>query len=309
MNPTTADNAWPDIAVTDWAPTKRSLHLYAQMLGKLRVQLSPPEPNWMFTGLHLTAHGFTTTAMPWEQTSVDATLDVFRSELILRRSTGDERRIPLLPPRTIAQTYRDLQTALAELGVGCTLSTVPQEMSDTTPLDQDTRPVSYDPAAVQRWFQAATATADAFERWRSHFFGRSGVRLWWGAFDLALTLFNGRHVAPPTDRGYLYKYDMDTGLMSCGLYLGDERTPPFYFGYIAPEPAGAEHFAMPAGVSWSTTLHEWVLPYDTVRSAPSPGDAIRTFLDALYARCISDAGWDREALSYVAPPTPGARHG
>ncbi len=128
-----------------WAPTKRSLHLYAQMLGKLRVELSPRQPNWMFTLLHLDARGITTGAMPYDGTSVEGLLDAFSSEIIVRRSTGDERRIALIPPRTVADVYAALLTALADLGVACRLWPIPQEIPDTTPFDEDTRPAAYDP--------------------------------------------------------------------------------------------------------------------------------------------------------------------
>jgi hypothetical protein len=294
---------WPDIDVAGWAPTKRSLHLYAQMLGKLRLVLSPPQPNWMFTRLHLTARGLTTGAMPWNDTCVEGQLDVFSSELIVRRSTGAESRVGLVPARPVAEVYAALLAALTEVGVVCSISCVPQELPDTTPFDRDTRSAEYDPAAVRRWFAAATTTAGVFDRWRAHFFGRSGIQVWWGAFDLAMILFNGRHVPPPTDRGYLMKYDLDAELMNCGLYLGDERTPAFFYGYIFPQPPSAEAFAMaPAAVTWSTALNEWILPYDAVRASAAPEVAITAFLDSLYARCVGEGGWDRERLSYVAPP-------
>ena len=225
----------------------------------------------------------------------------------MRRSTGEERHIPLVPARTVANVYVALRNALDELGVTCAISDVPQEIPDTTPFSQDTRPAAYDPAAVQRWFRAATATASVFDEWRGFFFGRSGIQVWWGAFDIALLLFNGRHVTAPSDRGYLMKYDLDAEMMNCGLFLGDEKTAPFFYGYIYPQPAGAEGFALaPAGVAWSKEISEWLLPYDAVRSSPSPADTLRAFLDSLYEHCIADAGWDRKALSYAAPPLRAA---
>lgn len=305
MSATNDAAAWPAIDVSGWAPTKRSLHLYSQMLGKLRVALSPPQPNWMHTALALDARGFTTGAMPCYDTSVEGVLDVFSSELIVRHSTGDERRIALVPARTVADVYAALQDALVALGIDCAISPIPQEVPDTTPLHEDTH-AAYDPAAVQRWFGVATASANVFDRWRSRFFGRSGIPLWWGAFDLAVILFNGRHVPAPTDRGYLFKYDLDAELMNCGLYFGDEKTPPFFYGYVYPQPAGAEDAAMPTGVTWSATLEEWVLPYELVRTAAAPGEMISSFLDALYELCVTRCGWDRAALSYHAPHSAAA---
>ncbi len=158
---------------------------------------------------------------------------------------------------------------------------------------------------MRRWFRAATATAGVFDEWRAHFFGRTGIQVWWGALDVSLLLFSGKHVAPPTDRGYIMKYDLDAEMMAAGLYYGDETTAPFFYGYIVPQPPGAETLPIaPAGASWSDAIKEWVLPYDAVRNAADPAAELRAFLDAIYAQCVSAAGWDRAALSYAAPKLP-----
>jgi Family of unknown function (DUF5996) len=293
---------WPDLNIAAWAPAKKSLHLYTQMLGKLRVALSPAQPNWMFTALFLDARGVTTGPLPWRERSVQASLDVFSSELIVELSNGTSQRIALVPARTIADVYAGFLAALEALGVEVTLSPIPQELADVTPLDTDRRPAAYEAAAAQRWFNAATATAGTFDAWRSHFFGRSGIQLWWGAFDLALLLFNGKRVPPPTDRGYLLRYDLDAEMMNVGLYLGDDKTAPFFYGYIYPQPDNAAGLRIaPAGASWSDQIKEWVLPYDDVRKAPDPNQALRAFLDSIYALCTTAGGWDRAALSYDAP--------
>jgi hypothetical protein len=293
---------WPDIDVAGWAATKRSLHLYTQMLGKIRVALSPVQPNWMFTPLLFTAHGLTTGAIPCNGIAVEALLDVFTSEMIVRVSTGAQRRIALVPARSVAEVYRSLHEALEELDVPCVISGIPQEMTDTTPLSEDTRPAGYEPQEVMRWFSAAISAAGVFEEWRSHFFGRSGIQLWWGAFDVALILFSGKHVTPPTDRGYLMKYDLDAELMNVGLYFGDEKTKPFFYGYIFPQPADVPTTTIvPAAASWSTTFKEWVLPYDAVRSAGDPDAMVRSFLDAVYELCFTKAGWNQRDFSYDAP--------
>jgi hypothetical protein len=299
---------WPELDVRSWAPTKKSLHLYTQMLGKLRVALSPSQPNWLFTALLLTARGITTGPMPWHNRSVQASLDVFSSELKLELSDGQVRRIALVPARTVAEVYAELLAALRALGIDVTLSPIPQEVPDVTPFDTDRRPADYEPASVERWFRAATATAGIFEDWRSHFFGRSGIQLWWGALDVALLLFNGKHVAPPADRGYLMRYDLDAEMMNAGFYPGDDATAPFFYGYIFPQPAGAAQLPIaPATASWSDAIKEWVLPYDAVRTAADPTATLRAFLDALYAACGSAAGWDRAALSYAAPKRASRR--
>jgi hypothetical protein len=302
QNTKTKGDLWPDIDVSGWAPTKKSLHLYTQMLGKIRVALSPAQPNWMFTPLLFTAHGLTTGAIPCNGVAVEALLDIFTSEIVVRTSTGRQRRIALSPPRSVAEVYHALHDALEDLDVPCAISRIPQEMPDTTPLPEDTRSAGYEPQAVMRWFSAATSAACVFENWRSHFFGRSGIQLWWGAFDVALILFSGKHVAPPTDRGYLMKYDLDAQLMNVGLYFGDEKTKPFFYGYIFPQPADAPATTIaPAASSWSTVFKEWVLPYDVVRDADDPETMVGSFLDAIYELCFTKAGWNRSDFSYEAP--------
>jgi hypothetical protein len=272
------------------------------MLGKMRVSLSPSQPNWMFTPLYLFARGLTTGLIPWSESAIEATLDVFDSKITISRSEGGSETVPLLPARPVAEVYADLSSALRRLQVACYISPVPQEIPDTMPLDEDRRASEYDPAAVVRWFRAAIATTTLFESWRAHFFGRSGIQVWWGALDVALILFNGKHVTPPDDRGYLMKYDLDAELMNVGLYLGDEHNAPFFYGYIYPQPERAEHLPIhPVQASWSAQLHEWMLPYDDVRSAVDPAAAIRTFIDSIYEQCFAAAGWDRNALTYDAP--------
>lgn len=292
---------WPDIHLATWAGTKRSLHLYSQMLGKMRVALSPTEPNWMFTRLYLTARGFTTGFIPFGRGSFAAALDVFDSTIVIERSDGEKRVIALLPARTIAEIFAEVTSALHELRLACYISPIPQETPDTTPFDKDDRPSEYEPAAAQRWLRATTATATVFDAWRAHFFGRAGLQLWWGAFDLGLMLFSGRRVPPPTDRGYLLKYDLDAELMNIGLYFGDEKNPPFFYGYIYPEPPDAASLRVASPASWSTQLREWTMSYDDVRALDEPEIAINAFIDSIYDLCFTAAGWSRDACSYDAP--------
>jgi hypothetical protein len=301
QNVTDDSAAWAALDVSEWSGTKRSIHLYAQMLGKIRLALSPPQPNWMFTALYLSARGLTTGFIPYGLTSFEVTLDVFESSIAVARSNGESISVNLLPVRTVAEIYADLSAALGGLGIPCVISPIPQEIPDTTPLDEDRRPSAYDPAAVLRWFRAATATATVFESWRARFFGRSGIQVWWGAFDVALMLFSGKRTTPPTDRGYLMKYDLDAELMNVGLYLGDERNPPFFYGYIFPQPAGVEKLSIPPQASWSPQLGEWVLPYEGVRASNDPVATLQAFIDSIYAMCFSAAGWDPGAYTYDAP--------
>jgi hypothetical protein len=295
---------WPELAFPSWAPTKKTLHLCTQLLGKLRLALSPEQPNWMHTALPLTSRGCTTGPIPWGDAAIEAQLDVHASALRLLHSDGRERAIALGPERTIADVYAAFGAALAELGVTVTITTAPQEtLAAEPPFDRDRRPAPYDPADAQRWFAVVTAAGGTFERWRAHFFGRSAIQLWWGAFDLALLLFSGKHVPAPLDRGYLMKYDLDAEMLNVGFYPGDDAAPTAtFYGYVYPEPPGCAAAAMPPGVTWSEAMHEWFLPYETVRAAADPGAALTAFCDALYAVATGAGGWDRAGHTYVHPP-------
>lgn len=292
---------WPDLHIAGWSGTKRSLHLYSQMLGKMRVALSPTQPNWMHTALYLNARGITTGFIPHAHSSFEAELDVFDSTITIAHSNGEKRTVNLVPAQTIAEIYGRLNRALEELTIGCSISPIPQELPDTTPFNEDRRPSEYDPAAVQRWFAVMTNVATIFEGWRSQFFGRTGIQLWWGAFDLAVMLFSGRKVTAPTDRGYLMKYDLDAELMNVGLYLGDASVAPFFYGYIYPEPPNAPGLTIAAPASWSSDLHEWVLPYEALRSQNDPAKAICAFIDSIYNQCFEVCGWTRDHHVYDAP--------
>jgi len=296
---------WPDIDVSKWAETKRGLHLYAQMLGKVKLVLAPLRPNWIFAALYLTPRGITTGTIPWRGSSLDIELDVFKGRIVVSRSNGVCAVVPLLPVRTVAEVYHDLTKALEKIGVPCTITPIPQEVPDTTPLPEDQTPCPYDADAAVRWFHAATVAWDVFDEWRSGFFGRAGLQLWWGAFDLSLMLFSGRKVQAPTDRGYLMKYDLDAELLNVGLYFGDQQNAPFFYGYIHPEPKGSESLQVaPEQASWSTTFREWVLPYDIVRASPAPAATLTAFLDSIYDVCVTNAGWNRDDYTYVAPKPP-----
>ena len=304
---TTAE-AWPALDVGAWAPTKKSIHLYSQLLGKLRLALAPHQPNFVFTSLALTPRGFTTGTIPYGVRSLEASLDLFASELIVASSGGRVHRISVAEPCTVARVFDELHIALGALGVAVKLSPIPQEIADLTPLDTDDRPAVFVPADAQRWLAVMSATNAVFDRWRAHFFGRASIQLWWGAFDYALLLFNGKHVEAPSNRGYLLKYDLDAEMLNVGFYPGDDTSEPYYYGYVYPQPAGCPTMEIaPAAATWSDKLSEWVLPYAAVREVTDPEAALTAFLDAIYSVTCGAGGWDRAAFTYARPPLRRAR--
>lgn len=278
------------------------------MLGKVRLALAPHQPNFLFTALYMTPRGFTTGAIPVGLRLIEVRLDVFEPQISVSTSEGGRREISFSQLPSIAATYESLKDALKAVDVDVTLSPKPQEISDHTPLDSDERRPLWVHDDARAWLDVMSATQSVFDRWRAHFFGRTGIQLWWGALDLALLLFSGKHVPPPLDRGYLFKYDLDAEMMNAGFYPGDEANEPFYYGYIYPEPERCSEISIAAeGVRWSDQLREWILPYDLVRRSPDPETLLRSFLDGIYNVCGDAARWERGAYAYVPPPLRHAR--
>lgn len=300
-------NDWPPLDPSRWASTKRTLHSIAQMLGKVRLALAPSQPNFLFTALYLTPRGFTTGPIPVDLRLIELRVDVLQPCVSVASSDGRQSEIPFAQLPDVAAIYAALLRTLAELDVNVTLSPIPQEVPDTTPFDRDDRAPAYRAGDARAWLTLLSSTQSVFERWRAPFFGRSSIVLWWGAFDFAATLFSGKHAPPPTNRGYLFKYDLDAELLSAGFYPGDEANPPFYYGYVYPEPAGCSAIDVGGGASWSEHFKEWILPYDTVRAAASPQALLLSFLNGLYDAACDAAGWSRDANAYVPPPLRSGR--
>lgn len=301
------ETAWPALDLAQWAPTKRTLHLIAQMLGKVRLALAPRQPNFIFTALYVTPRGFTTSPIPVGLQLVELRLDIFERRIEVCASDGGRRDVPFADLPSIAAVYAALLEALHALDVEVEVRPVPQEVPDTTPLDRDQRLPEFVIDDARRWLSVMSGTQAVFDRWRAHFFGRTGIQLWWGAFDLALLLFTGKHVPAPLHRGYLIKYDLDAEMMNAGFYPGDDANPAFYYGYIYPEPPECAQRRVTDAVIWSETFREWIIPYDVVRSAQQPEELLRAFLDGVYNICGDAANWDRTAHAYVPPPLRHAR--
>jgi hypothetical protein len=294
-------NAWPALEYARWAPTKRTLQLIAQMLGKVRLELAPFQPNFIFTALYITPRGFTTSPIPVGLRLIELEVDVFQALIVVRASDGRRREIAFTHLPAIAAIYAELVAVLKALDVDVTMiSPIPQEIADHTPLDRDERSPAWVSHDAQAWLSVMCATQAVFDRWRERFFGRTGIQLWWGAFDLALLLFSGKQVPPPLNRGYLLKYDLDAEMMNAGFYPGDDANDAFYYAYIYPAPTNCDQLTPTTGVTWSTKFGEWVLPYDTLRSSADPEALLRALLDGVYDIC--GAGWDRAAHTYAPPP-------
>src|SRR5438067_4300953 len=216
--------AWHKLPYADWAPTKKTLQMVAQMVAKVRLALAPPLPEWLHDCLYLDPRGFTTGPIPFGSQALAMRIDVFDAEVWIDVSDGRRAKVSLGPNRTVADIWADFRAALGSLEVGVDIWEKPQEIDDTTPFSQNTHDRTFDPEQAQRFHRIISAVNGAFEEFRSPFFGRTGVQFWWGGFDYSVLLFTGRHVPPPQDRGYILRYDLDSEHLNAGFWPGDDPT-------------------------------------------------------------------------------------
>lgn len=295
---------WPALPYEEWAPTKKTLHMVTQMLGKAKLALSPPQPQWLHARLFLDARGFTTGPMPYRSMVISMGIDVFQSALWIASSDGGRASVALGPERTVAAIWTDFGSALAGLGLELDLWQKPQELADVTPFSENTRDHTFVPEHAQRFHRILCSINAVFEEFRSGFFGRSGVQFWWGSFDLAVLLFNGRATSAPADSGYIMRYDLDAEHLNAGFWAGDESaTEPGLYAYVVPRPPGCEAAAFePHYAGWVEAMGEWLMPYEAVRTCADPRQAILDFLGAAYRVATTLGGWDAASHEYIRPP-------
>ena len=225
---------WPSLDYAEWAPTKKTLQMVTQMLGKARLALSPTQPEWLHAALYLDARGFTTGALPFDGRLISMGVDVFDGVLWVDSSDGRTARIALADS-CVADIWAGFSAALIELGVDTSVWDKPQEVTDTTRFGENTHDCTFVPEHAQRFHTVLSLVQGVFEEFRSGFFGRTGVQFWWGAFDLGVLLFNGEHAEPPDDRGYIMRYDLDAEHLNCGFWPGDDSSPsPVFYAYLYP---------------------------------------------------------------------------
>jgi hypothetical protein len=300
--------AWPALPYSEWAPTKKTLQMCAQMLGKVRLALAPPQPEWLNACLYLDGRGFATGAIPVGDRLVSMGIDVYDGSLWIDTSDGRRASAPLGPDRCVCDIWSEFVRGLADLGVEIDVWQKPQELADVTPFSENTHDCTFVPEHAQRFYRLLVTLDGVFEEFRSRFFGRSGVQFWWGGFDLAVLLFNGHHTKAPEDRGYIMRYDLDAEHMNAGFWPGDDTSPvPGFYGYIVPQPEGCATAPIkPEHAGWVEAMGEWVMSYDAVRTCDDPRQAVLDFLASVHAVAVTQAGWDERAHEYVLP-APSAR--
>jgi Family of unknown function (DUF5996) len=294
---------WPALPYADWAPTKKTLHMVAQMLGKVKLALAPPQPEWLHVRLFMDPRGFATGPIPHGARTVSLGIDVVGGAVWLAASDGRSASVPLAPGRTVADIWADFRQALGKVGLELDIWEKPQELADVTPFSQNTHDGAFVAESAQRYHRVLSSISAVYEEFRSPFFGRSGVQFWWGSFDLAVLLFNGRAAPAPTDHGYIMRYDLDAQQLNAGFWVGDDNVPtPGFFAYLVPRPPGCETAAVPPTYAgWVEEMGEWMMSYEDVRTCSDPRQAILDFLGGVYDVATSLGGWDAGAHVYTRP--------
>jgi hypothetical protein len=287
---------WPALPLEEWKPTYQTLHMWAQIVGKIRLGLAPRQNHWWNVALYVSARGLTTSAIPLHDQVFELEFDFLSHRLEVRTSSGGSGAIAL-QPKSVAAFYHETFAMLRKCGIETEINSKPQEIANPIPFEQDETHAAYDPEYAKRLWRILVSMQEVFQEFRAKFVGKcSPVHFFWGSFDLCVTRFNGKK-APPR-KGIITSEAYSHECSSLGWWpgSGDMKSPAFY-AYMAPEPNGYGS-AKPGGF-YSEQLHEYFLPYDDVRSAKSPRVEILEFAEKTYAAGADLAGWDRTALERI----------
>jgi hypothetical protein len=302
-------SAWPALPLAEWIDTRDTLHMWTQIVGKTRLALAPMLNHWWQVPLYVSARGLTTSRMPYGTRGFSVEFDFVDHELELQCDDGRAWAMELAP-RSVADFYAAYMDGLRALDIDVEIRPVPVEVADGIPFASDETHASYDARAAHDFWRALAQAARVLEIFRGRFVGKSSpVHFFWGSFDLACTRFNGAR-APQHPGGVPGLADWVTreayshACISAGWWpgtLGGPVAEPAFYAYAYPEPEGCPAAPIrPAAGSYNGMMHEWVLPYGDVRSAPDPDAAAIEFFQSTYEAAATLGGWDRAALEHGA---------
>jgi Family of unknown function (DUF5996) len=299
---------WPELEYEGWRETLDTLHAHSQVLGKLATALAPPEPQLQHAALSLTARGLETLPLPTPDGSgaFAVALDLHRHEALLEHVDGRERRIPLMPNRSVGAVTRDVLAAVRTLAGEVEVRLAPSEVPWQTPLDEDEAHATYDPAEVASYFAAASRAAAVLAELRAPYRGRkTPVNAWWGSFDLAVSLFSGAAARPPSD-DFIMRNSMDAQEVAVGWWPGDARhAKAAFYAYVYPAQPGFESAQLPPAARWDAELGEYLLDWDDVRATADPHRTALEFARSVVRHACAVCDWDAGlAASVDSTPPP-----
>ncbi len=296
-------DAWPAMPLAEWRDTYATLHMWTQIIGKIRLALSPLQNHWWNVPLYVNARGLTTSPIPYRNAPFELWFDFIKHQLVLQVSDGSQQTLPLVA-RSVADFYGEVMRMLQSAGIEVKIWRLPVEVPDPIPFDEDRVHASYDPEAVQRFWRILLSTQCVFEQFRSQFLGKcSPIHFFWGSFDLAVTRFSGRRAPPRPGADRMTQEAYSHEVSSVGFWPGSGNiTGSAFYSYTAPEPPGFRDWPVrPAGTRYDAQLGEFILMYDDVRSAALPSAALLDFCQSTYEAGATLGKWDRNGLERQVP--------
>lgn len=296
---------WPALPYAKWKNTLDTLHMWMQIVGKIKLKLSPFINQWWEVAFFITSYGITTGKIPYKDEIFQLDFDFLNHNLIIQTSWRKTITFPL-KSKTVAEFYKELMAALIKLGIDISISPVPVEIQNPIPFAKDTVHASYDKEYVQRWWRTMVKINIVFEQFRSAFRGKSSpIHFFWGSFDLAGTRFSGKKLPDKTDwpKGYKFmRYAENEENFGFGFWPGDERFPhPAFYAYLYPKPVGMETVTFKKGVTFNEQLGECILLYEFVRRSKNPQGAAMEFLQTTYVETAKLAKWDIKSYQTQIP--------
>jgi hypothetical protein len=292
------ESVWPELRWEDWSATADTLHMWTQIVGKVRLALMPLQAHWWNVPLYVSARGLSTAAMPYGNEFLEIEFDFVRHELLFRLSTGANAAMALRA-QSVAAFYAEFQRTLGEIGCEVSIWPVPVELTKPIPFAEDEEHCSYDPEAAHRFWRVLLRVDQVLQEFASRFLGKvSPVHFFWGSFDLAVTRFSGRP-APPregADAVTLEAYSQE--VISAGFWPGNGGYgKAAFYCYASPAPKGMDAAVIePAAAFYDNGLGEFILLYEEVRKSVAPEEMLMAFLQSTYDKAADLAGWDRKAL-------------
>ncbi len=303
---TLTDTTWPSLPLAAWQDTYETLHMWTQIVGKIRMALAPKINHWWHSTLYVTPRGLTTSTIPYGTRTFEISFNFLEHHLLIQTSDSITRKIALVP-RSVADFYQDVIGTLRGMGIEVRIWTMPQEVQEPIPFEQDYKHAAYDPEYAQRLWRILVQVDRIMTAFRSRFIGKcTPVHFFWGSFDLAVTRFSGRR-APEHPGGVPNMADWVTReaysheVSSCGFWPGGGAVvDPVFYAYAYPTPEGFQDYSIqPKEAFYSSQMGEFVLPYEAVRQAENPDEMLLTFLQSTYDAAANLGNWDRSALESV----------
>ncbi len=298
MQPCDGPGAWPALPLDQWKDTCATLHMWTQIVGKVRLALTPLQNHWWNVPLYVNSRGLTTSPIPYRNAPFELRFDFIDHQLVLQASDGSRKTLALVP-RSVADFYHEVLGILASAGIEVRIWRMPVEVPDPIPFDEDRVHASYDPDAAQRFWRILLSAQCVFEEFRSRFVGKcSPIHFFWGSFDLAVTRFSGRRAPPRPNADRITREAYSHEVSSVGFWPGGGAVhDAAFYSYTAPEPQGFREWQVrPAAARYDSQLGEFILMYDDVRSAASPSAPLLEFCQSTYEAGATLGRWDRDAL-------------